>query len=309
MADLIRPSTFWLLGVLILISGCGSANYDAQKSDVATEEPLSAAGSADNSQYTAQKPQYSQSVGPQASQLKIIYVADVGLVVDDFAVAEKRIPELVGEFSGYMSDVTVSRSSGYSRSGRWVARIPVARFEAFLNSLGQVGVPESRRQTAQDVTEEYVDLEARIKNNKRLEERILKLIEERSGEIKEVVEAERELARVRGEIEQMEGRLRYLQNRTSLSTVTINVREERDYVPPEAPSFAERITENWTDSLIALREFGEDTAVFLVRAAPWLVMWAIILTPIIWFLRRKWRNRRQRKQALASPRETPPAST
>ena len=74
-----------------------------------------------------------------------------------------------------------------------MARIPVDRFEAFLEGVARLGVPESRQQTAQDVTEEFVDLNARIANKKRLEERILKLLQDSEGKIKDIIEVEGEL--------------------------------------------------------------------------------------------------------------------
>ena len=93
--------------------------------------------------------------------------------------------------------------------------------DPFLQAVSRLGVPESRHQTAQDVTEEFVDLEARISNKKRLEKRIVELLSSSSGKIKDVIEVERELARVRGEIEQSEGRLRYLTDRTEFTTEVV----------------------------------------------------------------------------------------
>jgi neutral trehalase len=128
-----------------------------------------------------------------------------------------------------------------------MVRIPVEKYEEFLLGLEKLGIPEHRTQTAQDVTEEFVDLEARIANKRKLEQRILQLVEDRDGKINDVIDVERELARVREEIERMEGRMRYLSNRAALTTVTITVREEKDYVPPQAPSFTSRIGTAWSE--------------------------------------------------------------
>ena len=125
-----------------------------------------------------------------------------------------------------MAESAIDRTQGEELSGRW-QRIPVEHFDVFLNAVAKLGVAESRKQTAQDVTEEFVDLEAQISNKKKLEERIVELVQNQSGEIKDVIEVERELGRVRGEIEQMEGRLRYLTNRAELTTVSIVARSRR----------------------------------------------------------------------------------
>jgi len=193
--------------------------------------------------------------------------------------------------------VRVDRIQGENRTGRWVTRIPVEAFSSFLEELESLGLPDSRRQTAQDVTEEFVDLEARIKNKKRLEERILKLVEERAGKIQEVVEVERELGRVREEIEWMEGRLRYLRNRTSLTTVTINAREEQDYVPPQAPTFGNRIAEGWGGSLDTMLKTVQAVVLVVVVVIPWLVPPLLVAGLIC----HRWRRRRAARLAAAQP--------
>ena len=164
---------------------------------------------------------------------KIIYEADISLIVKDVSAVETQISALLQQHDGYVAESTIDRTQGEQLSGRWRVRIPVEQFDTFLDEISKLGVAESRHQTAQDVTEEFVDLEAQISNKKKLEERIVKLVEDSTGEIKDVIEVERELARVRGEIEQMEGRLRFLTNRTELTTVSIVAREVQDYVPPQ----------------------------------------------------------------------------
>lgn len=225
---------------------------------------------------------------------KIIYDADVRLVVDDFAKVEAAVPRLVQEHGGYLADASVERTQGAVRSGRWQVRIPIDRFDAFLDAVCALGVPESRRQTAQDVTEQFVDLEAQIKTKQQLEQRILELVQERKGKIEEVLEVERELARVRSDIEQMQGRLRYLTNRTEMTTVTVSAREEQHYVPPAAPNLTSRIARTWSRSLVALQNFGETVVHIVVFLAPWAPIVLIVVLPI-WYLRRRAARRRSRQ--------------
>jgi hypothetical protein len=224
---------------------------------------------------------------------RIIYEAEITLVVKDVSAVEAQISALMKELGGYVAESTVDRTQGEELTGRWKVRIPVEHFDTFLNSVSKLGVPENRYQTAQDVTEEFVDLEAQISNKKRLEERIIKLLEDSSGAIKDVIEVERELARVRSEVEQMEGRLRFLINRTELTTVTLVAREVRDYVPPEAPTFANRIRQAWGDSLHALRVFGEQLVVAVVYASPWLAILGAVILPATWFIRKRSATKRR----------------
>lgn len=284
--------------VLLSAPGCGQAaresargvpaEYSAEATGEAAESAAAEAGDLD----------VTHAADPER---KIIYEADISLVVTDFPRAESEVPRLAKEHGGYLADVSIDRTAGEHRFGRWQVRIPVDRFEPFLDALSDLGVPENRRQTAQDVTEEYIDLEARIANKKRLEERILELLQVSEGAIKDVIEVERELERVRSEIEQMEGRLRYLTNRIALTTVTITVREQRDYVPPEAPTFLARIRQSWANSLVSLRRFGENVFVAIVAAIPWLVVLSVVVGPLIWRMRRR-RAMRRRAAASGDPR-------
>jgi hypothetical protein len=106
-------------------------------------------------------------------------------------------------------------------------RIPADRFDEATAGVRPLGKVEQLDVSVEDVTEQYMDLEARLANARRLEERLLQLLETRTGTLEQVLAAERELARVRTEIELYDGRLRQLASRVSLSTLTIVVQEPR----------------------------------------------------------------------------------
>jgi hypothetical protein len=94
-----------------------------------------------------------------------------------------------------------------------------------MSSLSTIGKVETLTSSAQDVGEEFVDITARVTNAKRLEERLISLLANRTGKLDEVLRVERELARVREEIERYQGRLRFLGSRAAVSTLTITVHE------------------------------------------------------------------------------------
>lgn len=261
----------------LLIIGCGSATYDGEMAKVDVSNAEVAGGEA--------QPAEAAQGAEKAIERKIIYEGRVSLVVEEFESVESAIPDLVKQFEGYLKEANVNRNQGRWRSGRWVVRIPSARFDEFLAEVAKLGIAETREQTAQDVTMEYLDLEARIKTQKELEQRILKLLEDREGKLSDVVEAERELARIRSEIESKEGQLRYLQNRTAFSTVTIDVREEQDYIPEAAPDFSGRIGKAWQESLRALKIAGQNLVIAAVAIAPWIIPVGLAIG-VLAFLRR-----------------------
>ncbi|MGV3485625.1 MAG: DUF4349 domain-containing protein, partial [Planctomycetaceae bacterium] len=206
---------------------------------------------------------------------RIIYNTTLSLVVKDYNVFESRLPVLVESLGGFISKSETNRRYSDQQSGTWVARIPVDKYSEFLASVSGLGFAESRKEDAQDVTDEFVDVEARIANSKKLEERIVAMLEERTGKISDVLEIERELARVREEIERMQGRLRLLADRSALATVTIQCREEREYTPPTAPTLGSRIQQSWSESLATLQRVAENLLLAVVALAPWLGVFAV----------------------------------
>ncbi|MEM6329233.1 MAG: DUF4349 domain-containing protein [Planctomycetota bacterium] len=288
--------------LLVLAVGCGQAARESARApsyayDV-SDKPASAApvdagrlarfASDDGVAESLSSPPADGSAAAEpaaAAARKIIYQARVDLVVEDFSPMEGDVARLIAEHGGYLANLQLSRNTGDNRSGRWVARVPVDRFEAFLAAVSTLGVPERREQSGQDVTAEFVDLEARLAAKQKFEARLLKLVEERTDGVKDLIEVERELSRVRGEIEQMQGRRRYLVNQTSLTTVTLNAREEQDYTPPEAPGFGRQIAAAWSGSLGGLQEVGAGCVLLGVRLAPWLLVAGAVVVPTVWWLK------------------------
>ncbi|GAA4453392.1 DUF4349 domain-containing protein [Novipirellula rosea] len=223
---------------------------------------------------------------------RIIYNTSLGLIVKAYADFEAALPRLVESVDGFISKSETDRRYNDRQSGAWVIRVPVDRYHEFVSGVSGLGFAESRREDAQDVTEEYVDVEARVRNNRKLEDRIITMLEERTGKLSDVLEIERELARVREEIERMEGRLRVLADRTALATVTINVREEKEYVPPAAPTFTDRIAKAFSGSLRSLRQLGESMLIALIALIPWIIALGIPVMVVAAMVRRVIRSRR-----------------
>lgn len=210
----------------------------------------------------------------QLTDRKIIYVSEIWLVLKKttFEQFEKDIKVLVGTHDGYHSEVNFHRNQGQNRSGRWVLRVPVDHYQSFLSSAKDLGVPEQVQETARDVTDEYVDLDARISNQKRLEQRILGVLDEVHGKIGEVLEVERHLSRTRETIERLEGKMRQLKDRVSMTTITLNVREDAEYQPPQALSFSSAIGNAWDKSIAAMEGFFKGLVLSIVALSPWLVI-------------------------------------
>ncbi len=230
----------------------------------------------------------------------IIYTAEVTIYVDSMQAVEEKLPGLLDQFGAYVADSQTSRYSGKSRQAKWKFRVPSAQYRPFLAAVGGLGAVESSSSKADDVTMEYVDIEAQLKNKRGVEERLQGILKQQAGKISDVLEVEREIARVREEIERAEGRLRYLRNLSSLSTVTLQVYEREGYQPlPAEPTLKERIGWAWQESTHGLSEFAKSTVVFLVRLAPWLPLWIALAFGIRFLVR--WYRRREALKPKKAP--------
>lgn len=130
-----------------------------------------------------------------------------------------------------------------------------------------------------------MDVESRLKNKRIEEERLLKILEEKTGDLEQVVALERAISEVREQIERMEGRVRYLTEKVELTTITITAREVQDYVPPQPPTLSTEIARTFYGSLRNLTEFGKHLLLIVVAITPWLIPLAIVATPIVLVLR------------------------
>jgi Domain of unknown function (DUF4349) len=221
-----------------------------------------------------------------AAGRKIIYTGYIDLVTEDLNALETKLRQLIAAQGAYIADSDRTGSAGSNLRGSWKVRVPVDGYDPFVRGVVALGELVSLKANSQDVSEEYFDLDARQAAKKVEEERLLKHLTESTGKLDEILAVERELSRVRTEIERMQGRLRALANLTSLATVTISASEIKGYVPPQAPTFGTRIARTFSDSLDSVREFGEGVAIAFVAIVPWLPLIALGLAILYWIGRR-----------------------
>jgi hypothetical protein len=288
-----------LFTTALALAGCADASYESKSVNYATyasaPPPAAAAraamapGKAPADKAAADLPAGGEATKAATAGRKIIYNARVELVTEDLAGLEGRLRRLVEVSKGYYADSQVSGKTGAQRDATWKVRVPVEAYDSFLEGVKSLGELVSVRADSQDVSEEYYDVEARIKNKKIEEERLVKLLAEATGKLEEVLKVERELSRVREEIERFEGRLRVLANLTSLTTVTIAAREVHDYEPPQAPTFSTRIARTFAGSVDSLRRFGENAVLFVVGIVAWVAASLVVVIPLFLARRRIWR--------------------
>ena len=162
---------------------------------------------------------------------KLIQRAELTLEVKSSQETALKIAELVTAAGGFIIDSQIQKSFGDNYSGKTVFKIAPGSFNGTLEKIKSLGRVDIDRVTGEDVTEEYVDLSARLKNSQAVQERLINILQVKSKDVKDILEVEREIARVGGDIERLEGRMKYLDNLATLATVTVSYNEARPIAP------------------------------------------------------------------------------
>ena len=160
---------------------------------------------------------------PHDAQM-LVYTAHVTMAVYQVAPALDAIEDVARSMGGYLS----------SRNDTQIEiRVPRARFDDALHKVEASGDVVHRDVSAEDVTDAYVDLDSRLKNARAVRDRLQALLEKAS--VKEAIEIQRELERVTGEIEVLEGKLKLLSNRVAYSTIAVTFQPRGNAALQQAP--------------------------------------------------------------------------
>ncbi|MFQ6072068.1 MAG: DUF4349 domain-containing protein [Methanosarcinales archaeon] len=154
---------------------------------------------------------------------KVIKTADLSLEVDDVQLSFNQIMQITQNVNGFVQTSSIN-DLDIRKTGIITIRVPENYFNEVINQIEKLGKVTYKQISGEDVTEEFIDLNARLNNSKRQEKRLLEILDD-AKDVSEVLEVEKELERVRGEIERITGRLKYLNNKVDLSTIRVNCYE------------------------------------------------------------------------------------
>jgi Domain of unknown function (DUF4349) len=225
----------------------------------------------------------------------VIYQADIQMRVKKFDQTVRSLEGKVLKYGGYITESNVSKEGKEQVSGSIKIRIPQVNFQAFLHDAeSQAAEVLQRNITGQDVTEEYVDLESRLKSKRVVEERLITFMK---GAVKteDLLKISADLAVVQEEIEAIEGKMKFLENQTSLSTVTITLYENKVIVPDidsDKLNTWEKTKKQFMKSINMLLVGLSGLVVFLVGNIPVLAILVVLGFFLYYFYKkRKSRNR------------------
>jgi Domain of unknown function (DUF4349) len=209
---------------------------------------------------------------------KLIKKAALTLIVKSTAEATKTASTLVQEQQGYLIDFQDNRSqveNGQQRVSMQI-RLPQERLDSTLAKLSQLGIVKSQSLTAEDVSEQLVDVEARLRNLRKQEELVLKIME-RSGSVGEILNVARELSNIRESIERIDAQLKNLKTQVAYSTIYLNLEAPVANAPEFQRPVSLEFKETWEDAT----EGVGDLTVGLLKFGIWLLTFSPYLALII----------------------------
>lgn len=279
-----------LLIPLCFVLGCGGyegAQPDAVYSAMRKEAPSSAAApspvmpdsaraklAADGS---AGAPGAAGSLGDLAATQPDVYLiknATVTIECDDAGKASETLRASLQANNAYVSNLNEFLDSLGRRTITLQVRVPADKFDQSMLNLEALGKVLNKQVSTEDVTEEYVDTESRTRNLKKTEERLLDHLN-RAAELEDILRVENELTRVREQIERMDGRLRYLTNRVSFSTISITL-QEKAKAEPVIPTQSFSTAREFTSAARSMLGFLQGIWSLVI----WLLVWSVVLVPL-----------------------------
>jgi hypothetical protein len=247
-------------------------------------------GSLGQSAVTAARPIQEINPPQSAGALRapmVIRTATLRIVAKDFDPVRAAVEGIVSQAGGFIDQMTVTGDNATARELRGTVRVPGDRMTAALARLRQIGQVVEDTQGSEDVTDQIVDLDARLASAHATEQRLTDLLRSRTGKLSDVLDVERELARVRLDIERLDAEKTNMGRRVIYATIGITVAEERKAGLETGPlSLATRIRIAAADGLESALESVALTLLFFLRAGPTLLLWGVAVG-IAWVVGRR----------------------
>jgi len=225
----------------------------------------------------------------------VVRTATLQLVVADVERTRALLDQIVKEGGGFVSQMETSGSRGEARWLTITLRVPETRLTDVLTGLKKLGTVRTESQGGEDVTSQATDLDARLSNARETEKRLVAVLQQRTGKVADVLEVEREIARVRESIELMTSEREHLKDRVSYATISLHVTEEvKASLDLGTPSLSGRFRNALVEGTTAAMSALLATMLFLIRVAPSALLAVIILA---WPATVAWRRLRAAPEA------------
>ncbi|MDQ8736848.1 DUF4349 domain-containing protein [Paenibacillus sp. LHD-38] len=319
---------FILLLLISLLAGCSASNGNSATSDgkMAIESESAAAGNVssemNNSEAAAADSDSAAPVegsgttatagGGFASETaadgnginqKIIYTATLSMQVDELEAAGTSLRNAIHQSGAYILQFQDTKHEG-EIGASYTIKVPASGFMSFIDRIEEIKHNDFERNIGgKDVSEEYVDLESRLKARQLVETRLLSMMD-KAVKADDLLKFSQQLSEVQEEIERIKGRIRYLDNNVAFSTVELRMYQTNQTLENKSNEYP-KLGGRMSDALVSSTKVVWDAINFLLvvlaGAVPVLVLLAIIGVPVLWFYRKG--KRKDNKKANADDKE------
>ncbi len=225
-----------------------------------------------------------QEAAYATGQPMIARTAQIALTTNAFDKARATLDDILRRHQGYFGNVNLHATDDAFRTLEATLRVPANQLDAALAEVRKLGHVQSESQSGEEVTAQYVDLEARLANARHTEQRLTDLLRQRTGNLSDVLAVEKELDNSRGEIERMEAEEKALSNRVDYANLTVII-TERPTAQPDA-SVLGRFRRAAIDGYQTLAGGVVAVAVFLLAWVPSMLVWCGLLYLVYWGARK-----------------------
>ena len=209
----------------------------------------------------------------------IAYQVALSIEVKEFAAAKTKLEEIVAQAGGYIAQARSAETPNQPQRADLTLRVPAEQLSAVLEELRGLGRVVNEQISSEEVTEQVIDLEARMRNARATEQRLIRVLNERTGKVADVLEVEREIARTRQEIEQIDARRQNLLQRAEMATVQVALLEEfQAQLQPAPVGAATRLRNAFVEGYQSFVGTLLGFALFFARHGLTLLLW----TGLIW---------------------------
>lgn len=303
-----------LLGV-VLLAGCSSGNNNSASdsggmasiaNEVSFDRQVTEGGAEEKSMSdeaeSAEAPASAGNGGAGlpanaagVTQGKIIYTANVTMVVEELKTASSKLRDAIHLSGGYMLEFNDIRHDG-EIGATYTIKVPADGFMSFIDAVEQIeNLDFGKSVSGKDVTEEYVDLESRLKAKQLVELRLIDMMDQ-ATKADDLLQFSNQLGAVQEEIESIKGKIRYLDNNVSFSTISIRMVQRDQSMPSlmeeEEKGFGTRLADTLEGSFDVVVEGVKLILIIIVGALPVIAVLAVILVPI-WMIVQYRRNQRK----------------
>ncbi len=287
-----------ILGILIAVvlasAGCISPQLDQKVSSAEagyggmgnsyTEEYAPVPLAADSTGYMP------LSVSDLPADQKIITTSRISLEVNDVRTTLDSLKSTASVYGGYVGSMSVDTRSGNRLYAVLTMRVPASSFNPAVTEIKTLGVLKSESLQADDVTEEYIDLNARRAALAGQLTQYMRIME-KAENVSEILEVQEQIERVQVEIDRIDGRLKYLDDRVDYATITVSLQEPEPVGGNEGFSFVGVINEG----IAGLLAVTAGLLIVIISLIP-----LIIIGLIAWLVYRWWKGQKNKKQGLVA---------